>query len=293
VERRQLEYFLAVVEHGGVTRASAYLHVSQPAISAAIGKLEAELGGLLFERIPGGVILTSAGRALVEPANQVVRDFAVAAETVRDTLGLRGGRLDICAVPAISAGWLPPAIAAFRLAHPQIDIVVRSETDGRLIADGVRSGRDNLGLTVSAGSETGLVTRQVGEQELQAIFPPGAEQAGMPIALEELVDRDLVTWDRSTARRWFEAELGRRGVRVPTPIELGSIDGVLPLVSEGIGYALWWTPMSSSMVGECVLRPIRPGYRRPIFLVLRTGPLPPATNAFLTAAGIQPGFAPA
>ncbi|OLT06253.1 hypothetical protein BJF90_17310 [Pseudonocardia sp. CNS-004] len=55
-------------------------------------------------------------------------------------------------------------------------------------------------------------------------------------------------------------------MRVPTPIELGAIDGVLPLVSEGIGYALWWTPMSPLMVGECVLRPIRPGCRRPIFL---------------------------
>lgn len=286
VERRQLEYFLAVVEHGGVTRASAHLHVSQPTISAAIRRLEAELGGQLFERAPAGLILTAAGRALLEPARQVVRDFAVAAESTRAALGLRGGRLEICAVPAVSAGWLPPVIAAFRRAHPEVDIVVRSETDDQLIADGVRSGRDNVGLAVSAGSDAGLVTRQVGHQDLHAIFPPGSGRAGEPIDLDELADHDLVTWHRSTARRWLEAELGKRGLRMRTPVELGSVDGVLPLISEGEGYGLWWTPMSPAMVGACVLRPIRPRHRRPIVLVLRVGPLPPATHAFLTAAGI-------
>ncbi|PXY25839.1 LysR family transcriptional regulator [Prauserella sp. PE36] len=289
MERRQLEYFLAVVEHGGATRASAHLHVSQPTISAALRKLEKELGGALFERAAGGLVLTGAGKALLEPAGQVIRDFAVAADSVRDVLGLQGGSLDLVAVPAVSAGWLPPVVAAFRRAHPKVAITVRSELDNTRIADDVRRGRFDLGLAVSAVADPGLVTHEVGHQDLQAIFPPGAGGAGEPVGLDELLTFDMVTVppERSAARQWFEAELRRRGRRTPRPVEVASIDGVLPMVREGVGYALWWSPISPSLVGPCVLRPVRPRYRRPILVVLRGGPLPPATQAFVRAAGLE------
>jgi len=61
MERRQLEYFLAVIDHGGFTSAATALHVSQPALSAAVKSLEKDLGALLFHRLPRGVRLTAAG----------------------------------------------------------------------------------------------------------------------------------------------------------------------------------------------------------------------------------------
>ncbi len=51
MERRQLEYFLAVVEHGGFTAAATALHVAQPSLSHAIRSLEREFGGRLFHRV--------------------------------------------------------------------------------------------------------------------------------------------------------------------------------------------------------------------------------------------------
>lgn len=289
MERRQLEYFLAVVEHGGVTRASAHLHVSQPTVSAALRKLETELGGLLFERAAGGLVLTGMGQALLEPANQVIRDFAVAAESARDVLGMRDGAIDIVAIPAVSAGWLPPVVAAFRRAHPRVAISVQAELDNTRIAEEVRRGRFNLGLAVSSTTDPGLVAHEVGHQELHAIFPPGSPGVGEPVDIDELVDLDMVAVarERSIARQWFEAELHRRDRRPPRPVQVASIDAVLPMVSEGVGFALWWSPISASLVGSCVLRPVRPIYRRPILVVLRRGPLPPATQAFIRAAGLE------
>jgi LysR family transcriptional regulator, carnitine catabolism transcriptional activator len=221
----------------------------------------------------------------------VIRDFAVARETIHDALGLRSGRIDICAVPAATAGWLAPMITEFRRAHSGIDISVRAEIDSQRITEEVRSGRCAFGLAVAATKEDGLVTREVGFQELQAIFPPGTAGVGEPIGVGELARLDLVTVHRglSTSRRWFEAELGWRGERPRIALELGSMESVLPLVTEGAGYALWWTPVSASMIGSCVLRPIRPGTRRPVILVRRTGPLTPATTAFLEVAGVQAG----
>ncbi|GLB69555.1 LysR family transcriptional regulator [Arthrobacter mangrovi] len=282
MERRQLEYFLAVVDTGNVSAAALELHVTQPTISVALRTLEKELGGQLFSRSPTGLTLTATGQALVEPARQVLRDFSVAHERVRDVLGLAGGHLDIGAVPALASGWLMDFIVAFRKTHPEVGVRVHAEIDDETIAAQVRSGRYNLGLTVTQPTVLGLETRSVGHQTLQALMPPGTADRGEPVEVTELAVLDFVCMhrDRSISRRWFEQELSQRNLAPRVRIELGTPDGILPLVEAGAGFALWWTPMSAR-TGDCVLRPIRPELRRPIMLSHREGVLSPAAEAFL------------
>lgn len=283
VERRQLEYFLALVECGGVTSAAAHLHVSQPTISIALRSLEKEVGGLLFDRVPGGLALTAAGQALIEPARQIIRDLNVASESVRDVLGLAGGHLDICSVPAVAAGWLTGVVADFRRRHPGVSIRIHPETDDAVIAGDVRSGRYNLGLTVSDHTVNNLVAKHVGSQNLIALMPPGSPGAGTPIGVGELADMDLVTMHRgrSRSRQWLESQLQEAGKTPRVAVELGTTEGILPMVAAGAGYALWWTPMTGIPIGSCILRPILPTLERPINLLLRAGPVSPATTAFL------------
>lgn len=283
MERRQLEYFLAVVDGGSVTSAAAALHVSQPTVSVALRVLEKEFGGQLFERTPNGLAVAAAGRALVGPARQILRDFSIAKESVRDVLGLTGGSLDIGAIPAVASGWLLDRLAAFRRAYPEVGLRVFAEIEDEVIAAGVRNGEYNIGLTVSQPDTSGLSTREVGEQVLQALLPPGAPKPGHPIAIEELAGMDLVTLhrNRSRSRRWLDARLAERGLRPRIRVELGSTDAIVPLVAEGAGYALWWTPMPATSLGHCVLRPLVPELRRPITISYRSAAVSPATEAFL------------
>lgn len=290
MERRQLEYFLAVVDGGSVTSAAAALHVSQPTISVALRALEKEFGGQLFERTPNGLALAAAGRALVDPARQVLRDFSVARESVRDVLGLAGGTLDIGAIPALASGWLLDRIAAFRRAYPEVGLRVFPEIEDEAVAVRVRNGEYNLGLTVSRPDTSGLSMREVGEQVLQALLPPGSPKTGQSMTIEELAGMDLVTLhrNRSRSRRWLETRLAERGLSPRTRVELGSTDAIVPLVAEGAGYALWWTPMPATSLGECVLRPLVPGLRRPIVISYRSGVVSPAAEAFLQLVGADP-----
>jgi LysR family transcriptional regulator, carnitine catabolism transcriptional activator len=94
---------------------------------------------------------------------------------------------------------------------------------------------------------------------------------------------DLITLHRnhSRSRRWLEARLGERGLTARIRVELGSTDPIVPLVADGAGYALWWTPMPATSLGECVLRPLTPGLRRPIVISHRHGVISPAAEAFL------------
>ena len=63
MDARQLEYFLAIVDHDGFGRAAQHLHIAQPSLSQAIANLERELGIQLFHRIGRGVVLSTGGRA--------------------------------------------------------------------------------------------------------------------------------------------------------------------------------------------------------------------------------------
>jgi DNA-binding transcriptional LysR family regulator len=73
MDARQLEYFLAIVEHGGFRAATSHLHIAQSSLSQAIAGLERELGVALFHRMGRKVVLSDAGHELVGPARQVAR----------------------------------------------------------------------------------------------------------------------------------------------------------------------------------------------------------------------------
>ena len=70
---RRLKYFLMVAEEENLHRASARLHVAQPALTRQIRLLEEELGTTLFNRLPRGISLSTAGHAFLEDARQILR----------------------------------------------------------------------------------------------------------------------------------------------------------------------------------------------------------------------------
>src|SRR5260370_5281973 len=77
MELREIDYVVGVGEQGGFTRAADALHVTQPALSEGIRRLEAELGLELFHRVGRRALLSSAGEAFLEPARQVPRALGV------------------------------------------------------------------------------------------------------------------------------------------------------------------------------------------------------------------------
>lgn len=290
MERRQLEYFLAVAEHGSFTAAAAHLRVAQPSLSITMQKLERELGGHLFERVPSGVILTSAGEALLSPARQIVRGFDTARESVRDALGIAVGHVDVVAVPAVAAGALSEVIGAFRHSYPQVTVQVITEPNRALIPDQVRSGHFNIGLTVSAVTGPGLITRQLSTQQLHLVLPPESTGLGDSVTVEELAEIELVTLLRgqSNSRAWLEDRLGELGLQPRIAVEADSPAALMPMVLAGAGAALWWLPMANTApwtTRTVVFRPITPAVQRPVNTVIREGPLPPATRAFLDVLG--------
>jgi DNA-binding transcriptional LysR family regulator len=145
MELDHVEAFVAIVRHGAFTRASASLHLSQPAISRRIQLLERELGAPVFERIPGGVQLTEAGRAFLPHAEAVLASMRDGREAVRELRGSRRGTIALALVGTLASTSLTERLRRFREAHPAVDLRLRTALSAEVSAL-VRRGDATLGL---------------------------------------------------------------------------------------------------------------------------------------------------
>jgi DNA-binding transcriptional LysR family regulator len=119
---RLLRYFLAVAEAGTFTRAAEILHVSQPALSQQIKKLEGELGFALFQRGTRQVTLTAHGKDLISSARRVVE----AAETYRNQArSLAGGTQELAIGYRAAHETIRAVVDAFRAERPDIAVALR------------------------------------------------------------------------------------------------------------------------------------------------------------------------
>src|SRR3954451_24893227 len=178
MELRQVEYVVGVVDHGTFTRAARALHVTQPALSEGIARLEREIGVDLFHRVGRRAVLSAAGAAFLEPARQLLRDRAGLTASVTAVSGLEAGRLDIVSLPTLAVDPLAPIVGAFRHAHPGIVVHIEQPEDAAAVASSVRSGRTEVGLAELPIPDEEVVQEPVVEQELVAVLPPSSALAG-------------------------------------------------------------------------------------------------------------------
>lgn len=117
-----------------MTRAARGLGVSQPALSAAVRRLEEETGTALLDRTGRGVELTAAGRAFAARAEDAVRAADAALRDVRELTGLEAGSIRVGCGATATAFLLPPVVNAVRTAHPRLRFYVR-EAGSTQVAD--------------------------------------------------------------------------------------------------------------------------------------------------------------
>src|SRR6476660_4897279 len=119
---RQLAYFVAVVEERSFTAAAARMLVSQPALSHQIKAREGSAGGALLERLPRDARPTELGERLLPHARATVAAADQATAAARAVGRLEAGELRVGALLSVALGIVPPAIRAWRRAHPRVRV---------------------------------------------------------------------------------------------------------------------------------------------------------------------------
>jgi DNA-binding transcriptional LysR family regulator len=287
MERRQLEYFLAVVQYGGFTSAGRRLRVAQPSLSQAIRTLERDLGAPLFHRVGHGVTLTPAGEALVRPAHQVLRDLATARSSVENVSGLMGGRLDIVALTTLAVDPLADFVGRFRTLYPLVDVRITDPEHDSAVAGMVRSGESELGLTEGQGDLDGLRSLQLEAQEYLAVLPPDYEPPrSAPLSVSELAAMPLVATPNGTAMRSLvDHALTVRGKPPRVAVETTHRAAIVPLVLAGAGASLLPRAIAEDAGRRgAVVTITSPRLVRTVRLMWRNQPLSPAAAAFVNLA---------
>src|SRR3954471_3780204 len=173
MELRQLEYVVAVVDHGTFTAAAAAVFVTQPSLSQGIRALETELGVDLFHRVGRRVVPSAAGEAFVHPARQTLRDAAVAREAAFAVRGLSAGRLSIATLPTLAVDPLAAWVGRFRIDHPGVDVEIVEPEDAASVHQLVRDGRCDVGLAELARADD-LEAVPLGDHIIVAVAPAAA-----------------------------------------------------------------------------------------------------------------------
>lgn len=128
----RMRTFLAVVDHGSVRAAAAVLHVTEPAVSAAVASLEKHLGTTMLAKDGRGVRVTDAGRVYAGYCRRVLGLLEEAEAAVRSA---ERGRLRIGAVSTASEYVIPPLLASFRRRFPEVDLSLSVRPRDELFAE--------------------------------------------------------------------------------------------------------------------------------------------------------------
>ncbi|KMK65914.1 LysR family transcriptional regulator [Puniceibacterium sp. IMCC21224] len=283
LSERHLRAFVAVARYGSVTRAASALNMTQPGVTQAIKTLEQIVSVVLFDRSPKGVSLTRAGRDFLKTAERLAEELERAVTNLQSAATMDHGHVTVAGVPSITSGFLPMMVAEFQSAHPGIKVLIY---DGMAstIADMVRDGTCDLGLTSLAPGEHDLATDPMAEDDLIMLCP-----RGHPLSLSSAVDWAalaqypfIAVTRQSPVRRLIEDGFVRAGQVMSAEYEVGHITTIGAMVAEGLGLSVI-PRLSLSLVQsrDLIGRPLTPRAFRALDLVrLPARALSPAAQAF-------------
>lgn len=246
-----LRAFLELAERLHFGRTAQRLHISQPALSHRIRRLEEELGAPLFERTSRSVRLTDAGDALVPEARRVIVSYERALAQTRNAAAGGAGHLAMASVSAGLNGITPLIVGELRRRVSGVAVqLMQLDTPEMLSA--LRQGHIDIGIARSADDAAGVRVVRLVEEPMVAVVPSTHRLAGRArIAPADLRDEDFVLWPRTTNPSFHDQVLAvcrAEGFRPRVAMEGSDIETQLGLVSAGVGVSL--QPASFANLGR-------------------------------------------
>ena len=232
----QLRIFAAAARTLSMTRAAEQLHLTQPAVSAAIASLEARHSVRLFDRVGRRLELTEAGRMFYGEAEAILARVAEAQRRLSDLDGLLTGEVRLAASQTVATYWLPPRMARFATAWPGISLPMAVANTARTV-EAVLAGEADIGVVEGEVYEPLLTCTRVGGDRLGLYVAPDHKLVDCIPQREDLLDATWVLRERgSGSRDHFVLGMAAVGLAVSdlkVRLELPSNGAVLEAVTAG------------------------------------------------------------
>lgn len=263
LDSRQLRAFVTLAKTGSFTRTGEELFLSQSAISHSMKALESDIGCRLFDRVGKKAQLTPAGEHFLHHAERILREMAVA----RDSIQLRStwgqGRFRVGTSITACQFIIPEVLPALRKEFPQTPITIEA-CDVSDAFDLLERDRIDLALVLEPLVQHDYRFEPTFQDELQLVLGTEHRLAKQStISRSDLSVEQLLIYRRSTMTfQLVEEYLKREQIDFKHILEMGSVEVIKTFVKLGLGLAILpdWVVRQEVKTGELLLRPL--GRRR-------------------------------
>lgn len=257
---KQLETFVRVAELGSFSKAAVVLETAQPALSRQVRLLETDLRVTLLERTGRGVLLTEAGKRLLEHSIGILQLVARARDDIEASRDEPVGRLVVGMPPSVGRRLTLPLVAAFGRECPKARLAIVEGLSAHIV-EWIATGRVDVGLVHNPEPNEAIDTLPVLDETLCLVSAATGRVAAQPrpVALKDLPRFPLVIPERSHAvRRLLETQAALAGIKLDIAWEVSSVPAMLELVAGGYGHAVLTQGAVRAEVsaGRLVMRPI-------------------------------------
>jgi DNA-binding transcriptional LysR family regulator len=232
---RQLKIFESVARHLSFSRAAEELHLTQPAVSTQVARLEEHAGNALFEQLGKKIFLTPAGTELLHIGRAVIAQFEEAEYAMAQHRGLCGGKLN---VGVISAGdyFFPRLLVDFAGRHPGVAFNFSVHNREGLLAH-LAENRTDLGVMVRPPADAERVALPFAPHPYVIVAAPTHALAGVRgVTRERLLREPFVVREKgSDTWKSMEDGLGRDVDRLRVAMEIRSTETIKQAVIAGMG----------------------------------------------------------
>ena len=192
---RELEYFITVSELKNFTAAAKKLHISQPAISKSIHKLEEELGFLLLDRTQKRVSLTEEGNVFLTLAQDILSRILDAKNTMTEYKKLTRGTFRIAVPPLLGAYVFPHLFVAFKNKYPSLEMLVIEDGSSTAV-DLVQEEDVHVGLVILPPNLTDLHSHLITSPEIVVCLPTTHPlSTKQSLTFEQLKDEPIILYN--------------------------------------------------------------------------------------------------
>ena len=235
----QLRAFVAVADLRSFRQAADDLHLSPPALSRRIERLEELVGVRLLERTSRSVRPSAVGEAFLERVRAVLEDLDDAVLGVHELSSGHTGRVTVAAVPSAARSFVPRGLARLAGRYPGVRFRL---LDGSLQATAlaVLGGQADVGIGFSDNPIAGLHAELLGEEPYVLVVPAGHRWQGRrSVALADLDDEPLLSLASGSGNRTLlDQQMAQAGVAPRVVHEAAHVAALLGMVEAGLGCAL-------------------------------------------------------
>lgn len=240
MDTQHLHAFVAIAEQGSFSAAAEKLHLTQPAISKRIALLEDQLGTRLFDRVGRSVILTPAGKILLNKAQLILSEVTATQRAIADLKGEVQGQLSIATSHHVGLHYLPPVLREFSSLYSQVKLDLHFLDSEHAYEEILNSRYDLAVVTLSLEQDPRLETYSIWQDQLQFVAAPDhplATQSHLQLAdltRHQAILPDINTYTTRLVKNLFD----QQNLSIDITVVTNHLESIKMMLSIGLGWGV-------------------------------------------------------